>query len=108
MAPACSPQPVHDFHLVLVPFMEARSNHEPSYIRDNAKFLCDAAKPVPKSKACCNSFDKKAFRLAANDLTTDCQRLQQMSQDKAIKDDAVLAEMKIVEDDFVKVANSCQ
>lgn len=106
--PDCAPQPMHDFHKVLMLFVEARANREPSYIRDNAKFLYDASRDVPKSKACCASFDKKSFKRSAKSLTKDCQQLQQLSLDKAVKDDAVLAQMKQVEDDFVALSNHCQ
>jgi len=108
MMPDCAPQPMHDFHRVLMPFIEARHNVEPSYVRDNARFLYNAAQPVPKSKACCKGFDMKTYRGSANDLVKDCALLQKLSADKATKDDAVLAQMKIVEDDFVKLSNCCE
>ncbi len=106
--PECAPAPVHDFHRVLMPFMEARGNAEPSWIRDNAKSLYLAAKPLPKSKACCGTFNKKAFKSGAKDLVKSCDRLQKMSADKSVTDDAVVAQLQVVEANFVTLSNTCQ
>ncbi|HEY3296207.1 MAG TPA: hypothetical protein VGL38_12320 [bacterium] len=108
LMPECAPSQVHDFHRVLMPFVEARSNVEPSYIKDNARFLLAAAQPVLKSKACCPAFNQKTFRHGAKDLVKHCEQLQKLSLDKKVKDEAVLAQMKQVEDDFVVLSNSCQ
>jgi len=108
MMPDCAPPPMHDFHRVLMPFIEARNNREPSYIRDNANYLFAASRGVPSSKACRAMFDKKSFKRDAKDLVKDCQRLQELSGNKAMKDDAVLSQLKLVEDDFVKLSNLCE
>jgi hypothetical protein len=106
--PACAPSQVHDFHKVLMPFMEARTTQETIYIRDNARALYDAARVVPKSKACCEAFNKKAFKRSAKDLVNACKQLEKMSKDQKVRDEAVLAQMQVVENNFAALSNACQ
>ena len=106
--PSCGPQQMHDFHMVMMPFMEARTTQETVYIRDNAQHLYAAALAVPKAKACCAKFDKKAFKRGAKDLVKACEQLQKIAKDQKVKDADVLIQMKVVEDQFTALSNTCQ
>ena len=99
-----APCELKKFHSVLIPVREARKSNEVAYIRDTANHLYNAAKQVKKSEPCCaDRMMKKHYSRAAKELLRDSKRLKEMVHGGS--DDAVLAQVELIEEDFIRLAN---
>ena len=104
--PDCAPQQLVSFHAALVPMAEARTSQQDAYIREHAAELYTAAHQVLKAEKCCDKMQAKPYHKAAKTLKKDADRLKDMA--KKGPADAVLAQMKLVEDDYTALTACCQ
>ena len=102
--PDKAPCELRKFHEVLIPVREARKSREVSYIRETANRLYKYSKQVRKSYPCCaDQMLKKHYKRAAKELIRDSKRLKEMVHGGS--DDAVLAQVERIEEDFIRLAN---
>ncbi|RPH95416.1 hypothetical protein EHM69_04360 [candidate division KSB1 bacterium] len=104
--PDCAPKPLHEFHELLIPMMEARKSHESAYIREHAGHLYKHSKDVKKSDEWVKDDQKKRYKSAAKDLIKSCDRLRDICFGGT--NEAIYNQMKQVEEDFVRLTNLCQ
>ena len=102
--PDKAPDELKEFHEVLLPVREARKSYEVAYIREAANSLYCASKQVRKSyPSCADRMLKKHYKRAAKELIRDSKRLKEMVHGGS--DDAVLTQVKRIEEDFIRLAN---
>ncbi|MBM3324060.1 MAG: hypothetical protein FJY66_00160 [Calditrichaeota bacterium] len=101
--PDAATKELKKFHSVLIPIREARKSGETAYVRENAKHLYEAAKQVKKSKPCVEKMQQKHYAKAASELAHDSKRLKELVHGGS--DDAVMEQVTLIEEDFVRLIN---
>lgn len=101
--PDTAPRELKQFHKVLIPVREARKSGETAYVRENARQLYKAAKRVRKSRPDVAPVQRKHYAQAARELVSDSKRLKRIVHGGS--DDAVIAQVKCIEEDFIRLAN---
>ena len=104
--PECSTCQLECFHDKLISMMEARKSHESAYIREHAAGLFYCADKLRDADPGCRKMESKHYKRAVKTMYKDCEELKELVFGGATA--AVYAQVKIIEDDYVRVINLCE
>ncbi len=104
--PHAAPPALEAFWHKLIPMVEARHTAESAYLREYSAELLDYARDVKGSLDGGSKYQRHFYNKAASDLVRSCKELHKLSYGGPSH--ALYAEMRSVEEAYIRLANLCE